>query len=96
MIQLDSGNVLLKPSLRRQLMARLKRSLKLGERIGNFLLKIRINRVGRAFEVRADVHDSAGNFDFRSRRSDLRSALRDLIRSLAQRLRLQQLKLATG
>ena len=54
MIKLDSGNVLLKPSQRRQLMAWLRRSLKLGERLGNFVLTISMWRSGRQFELRAE------------------------------------------
>ena len=86
MIKLDSGNVLLKPSHRRQLMACLRRSLKLGERLGNFVLTIRMWRTGRQFEIRAAVHDAAGDFGCRVRRTDWQNALRDLVRTLCRRL----------
>lgn len=82
MIKLDAGNVLLKPSQRKQLMSWLRRSLRLGERLGNFFLTITLRRVGRQFEARAEVTDSAGAFDCRVRRSDWRGTLRDLTRAL--------------
>ena len=63
MIQLDVGNVLLKPSQRRQLMARLRRCQKLGSRLGNFLLRITFWRTGRQFELRAAVRDRDGTSD---------------------------------
>ena len=86
MIQLEVGNVLLKPSQRRQLMARLRRSLKLGSRLGNFVLRITLWRTGRRFELRATVSDGAGQFGCRVRRSDWRQAMHELIRTLSQRL----------
>ena len=86
MIKLDSGNVLLKPSQRKQLMAWLRRSLKLGQRLGNFVLTITMWRSGRQFELRADVHDGAGDFGCRVRRSDWQGALRDLVRTVCRRL----------
>jgi hypothetical protein len=86
MIKLDSGNVLLKPSQRRQLMAWLRRSLKLGERLGNFVLSITMRRTGRHFEVRASVQDGAGDFSSRVRRNDWQGAVRDLVRDVCRRL----------
>ena len=86
MIQLDPGNVLLKPSHRRQLMAWLKRSLRLGKRLGNFMLQITLKRVGRSYQASARVHDTAGDFRCRARQHDLRGALRDLAKMLCARL----------
>jgi hypothetical protein len=86
MIKLDFGNVLLKPSHRRQLMTWLKRATRLGEQVGNFILKLTLHRVGRTYEVRANVHDSAGDFNCRSRHHDWRDALRDVVSSLTSRL----------
>lgn len=86
MIKLDAGNVLLKPSQRRQLMSWLRRSLKLGERLGDFVLTIRMWRTGRQFELRAAVRDRAGEFGCRVRRNDWESALRDLVQSVCRRL----------
>ena len=74
MITLDAGNVLLKPSHRRQLMAWLRRSLRIGQRLGRFALNITMHRSGRQYEVRASVKDSAGTFTCRSRRTDWRDA----------------------
>ena len=86
MIQLEVGNVLLKPSQRRQLMARLRRSIKFGNRLGNFVLRITLWRTGRRYEVRARVSDAAGQFGCRVRRTDWGQAIHDLIRALSQRL----------
>jgi hypothetical protein len=86
MIQLNSGNVLLKPSHRRQLMTWLKRAAKMGERIGHFVLHLTLHRSGKSIEVTASVHDSAGEFDLRSRSHDWKTAVRNLIRMLASRL----------
>ena len=68
MIRLDAGNVMLKPSHRRQLMTWLKRSLRLGQQLGDFVLSISLRRAGRGYEARATVHDTAGDFACRVRR----------------------------
>jgi ribosome-associated translation inhibitor RaiA len=94
MIKLDSGNVLLKPSHRRKLLARLRRTLRIGDRLGSFVLTIRMQRVGRCFEVDADVHDRVGQFHCRVRQSTWRSALRELVRKLCTRLHEQRLQAA--
>jgi hypothetical protein len=86
MIQLNSGNVLLKPSHKRQLMAWLKRATKMGERIGQFVLNLTLRRSGKFYEVSASVNDSAGKFDLRARSHDWRTAARNLVRMLAVRL----------
>ena len=86
MIQLNSGNVLLKPSHRKQLMSSLRRAVRMGDRLGQFFLNLTLHRSGRAFEVSASVQDSAGKFELRSRSSDWRTAVRNLIRMLATRL----------
>ena len=86
MIQLNSGNVLLKPSHRKQLMSSLRRAAKMGERLGKFVLNLTLHRSGRAFEVTASVNDAYGKFDLRTRSTDWRTAIRNLIRMLATRL----------
>jgi len=86
MIQLDAGNVLLKPSQRKQLLSWLRRSLRLGQRLGDFALKITLRHVGKAYEVVASVHDRAGDFALRLRQSNWRYAMRDLISTLSRRL----------
>ena len=91
MIELDLGNVLLKPSQRKQLMSWLRRSLEFGKRIGDFILKISVQRSGRQYEIKAKVHDSAGDFGLRTRQTDWRSAFRDLIRMLTNQLHAQWL-----
>ena len=86
MVKLDAGNVLLKPSQRKQLMSWLKRAMHLGKRIGDFLLTIKLRRRGRLYDVRATVHDAAGDFKLGSRGADCRNAFRELCRKLAVRL----------
>jgi hypothetical protein len=92
MLKLDLGNVLLKPSHRRQLMSWLRRCQRLGERLGNFVLNLSIRRRGRIYELRANVHDSAGDFACRARTQDWRGALRDMAKTLTRRLRDQCLR----
>jgi hypothetical protein len=92
MIELDVGNVLLKPSQRRQMRARLRRCAKLGSRLGGFLLRIEIWRTGRQYELRAAVQDRAGDFLCRVRRTDWAEAVRDLIRAVTARLHHQCLQ----
>ena len=94
MIKLESGNVLLKPSHRRQLMAWLRRALRMGSRLGEFVLVITMHRSGRQCEVRAQVHDAAGDFVCRSRQREWRDAMRELVRALVIRLHEQQLRQA--
>jgi hypothetical protein len=89
MIELDVGNVLLKPSQRKQMMARLRRCLKLGSRLGGFLLRITMWRTGRQYELRAAVRDRAGNFGCRVRRADWAEAVHDLIDAVTRRLHRQ-------
>jgi hypothetical protein len=91
MLQLDSGNVLLKPSHRRQLLTWLKRAIRMGQRMGDFLLQISMKRVGRSYEVTCTVHDSAGDFSLRMKRHDWRDAMLDLSRMICVRLQGQRL-----
>ena len=85
MIKLQSGNVLLKPSQRRQIAALLRRCVRLGKRLGDFVLNISMRRSGRMYEIRADVQDRAGAFACRARQNNWDDALRDLVRSLTMR-----------
>lgn len=91
MLQLDSGNVLLKPSHRKQLMTWLRRALRLGQKLGDLLIKITLQRTGRHYEVKAKVHDRAGDFGCRSRNHELKNALRELAHRLSIRLHDQRL-----
>jgi hypothetical protein len=86
MLKLDSGNVLLKPSHRRQLMSWLKRAIRFGQRIGNPAISIIMHRVGRMIEVRADVADQKGTVAFRSRQNDWKHAARELVRMITSYL----------
>jgi hypothetical protein len=91
MVKLDAGNVLLKPSHRRQLMSWLRRSAKLGKQLGDFDLTIRLSKSGNQHEAVAAVHDRAGDFTCRTRKRDWMDALRELILRLVARLHDQRL-----
>jgi hypothetical protein len=91
MVKLEAGNVLLKPSHRKQLMGWLKRCMRMGQKLGNFDLTITLARVGKSHEVKAAVHDSAGNFTCRTRQRDWRGAVREAIRRILTQLHLQRL-----
>jgi hypothetical protein len=91
MIKIDAGNVLLKPSHRRQVMSWLKRVNRLGQRLGDFALTVSLHRSGRIFEAQAVVHDAAGNFGVRFRQHDWRHAVRNLVRALSLKLSMQRL-----
>ena len=92
MIKLEAGNVLLKPSSRRQLMGWLKRPARIGQRLGNFDLTITLYRVGNQLEAVASCRDKAGDFTCRCRQRDVRYAMRDLIRRVTAQLHLQSLQ----
>ncbi|HEY7089865.1 MAG TPA: hypothetical protein VH518_17335 [Tepidisphaeraceae bacterium] len=92
MITLDSGNVLLKRSHRRQLMTSLRRSMRLGQRFGKFMLTISMQRIGKFYEVMISVTDSIGSLSCRSKRHDWRDAMRDLARRVELWLHDQQLR----
>ena len=92
MIKLEAGNVLLKPSSRRQLMGWLKRPARIGQRLGNFDLTITLHRTGNQLEAIASCRDKAGVFTCRTRQRDVRHAMRDLIRNITCQLHLQSLQ----
>lgn len=89
MIQLNAGNVLLKPSQRRHIMAGLRRAMKFGQRLGDFALNLSMTRTGRSYELRASVSDRAGAFACRIRRNDWRNALREMMHTIVTRLHAQ-------
>ena len=89
MIKLEAGNVLLKPSHRRQLSSLLRRSLRLGRQLGDFDLTITMRRAGRQYQMQARVQDRAGSFHCGCRQNNFRTALRDLARALTARLHAQ-------
>ena len=92
MIKLEAGNVLLKPSSRRQFMGWLKRVARTGQRLGDFNLRITLSRVGNQLQAVAAVRDRAGGFTCRIRQRDLRYAMRELIHRVMARLHLQHLQ----
>jgi len=94
MFTLNSGNVLLKPSHRRQVTSWLRRAFRLGQRLGKFALTISMQRVGKFYEVRATVQDAAGTLNCRCRRHDWRDAMRELVQQLTRWLHGQQFKQA--
>jgi hypothetical protein len=89
MIQLESGNVLLKPTQRKQMMARLKRVIRLGERLGQFVMRITLHRVGRMVEMVAKVRDRFGEFTVRARASNWASALHSFVTDTFRQLHTQ-------
>jgi hypothetical protein len=91
MVKLDAGNVLLKPSHRRQLMGWLRRAAKLGKRLGNFDLTIRLSKSGNQHEATAAVQDRAGKFTCRTRKRNWQDALRELVQQLVAMLHQQRL-----
>jgi hypothetical protein len=94
MLRLIEGNVLLKPSHRKQLMTWFRRVQRIGARIGDFVLTLKLHRVGHRYEVKANVHDACGDFDCRSRQSDWKTAVRTLCRDVLARLHGQCLQRA--
>jgi hypothetical protein len=92
MMKLDAGNVLLKPSQQRHLMSALRRSQKLGQRLGDFDLTISMQRQGRHYDMRAQVHHRVGDFGCHSRNLDLRVAMRRLIRRISSQVHAQCLQ----
>ena len=96
MVKLEAGNCRLNGSQRRQLNAWLKRAVHLGERVGDFMLKITIRRVGRAYELVASVHDAAGDFGCRSRGQTWRDVCREIARQISVRLRGHRLAVMTA
>ena len=90
-IHVDVGNVLLKPSHRRQLMTWLKRAMRLGAHLGDLVVTLTLQRIGRLYEVRATVHDSAGDFGCRSRDRNWHDAMRDVVMTLTAKLHSQRL-----
>lgn len=82
MLKLDSGNVLLKPSQRRQLMTRLRRAMKLGQRIGKFTLNLTMNRCGKCCEILLSCQDKLGAMTVKVKRHDWKDALHDAVHRL--------------
>ena len=92
MVKLEPGNCQLKPSQRRQLLSWLKRAVALGERVGDFLLRITVRRLGSGrYEMNANVHDAVGDFQLRSRGHTWRDVCRAMVRMLSVRLHAQRL-----
>lgn len=85
MIKLDAGNVLLKPSHRKQLFTCLRRPARLGERL-DVDMTLSMERIGRRYEVRANLHGSAGDADFRCRQRHWQDAVRDISGLMTNRL----------
>lgn len=92
-MELVSLNVPLRGVHRKQIMAWLRRSLKIGQQIGNFVLKMTIQRSGKLVVVRAKVIDGAGEFTCRSR-GELMDACREVTQKLNLQLHKQRLQMA--
>jgi ribosome-associated translation inhibitor RaiA len=94
MVTLDAGNVLLKPTHKRQLMSRLKRITRLGDRLGNFIMRLSLRRTGRHVEMTAKVHDRFGDFALRSRAQSWTDALHAIVHAMRCELRSHSLRRA--
>lgn len=91
MMELVSRNVSLKPAHRRQIHSWLKRSQHLGQQVGDFVMKMTIQRTGRSYVVWADVKDHAGAFMCRAKNHELMDACRLVIQKLSVQLHNQRL-----
>ena len=91
MIEFVSRNVSLKPAHRKQIQSWLRRSVRMGQQVGNFVLKIAIQRTGKSYVVRADVKDEAGSFTCRSKEHELMDACREVVLKLKVQLHNQRL-----
>lgn len=95
MVKVESGNVLLKPSHRKHLMAQLRRAIHLAQRMGDMVLTIHLHRTGKTVEARASVAGKSMQIDCRSRTHDWREAVRRVVLEVSARLheaRVQQLR----
>lgn len=90
-MELVSPNVPLRGVHRKQILAWLRRPMKIGQQIGNFFMKMTIQRIGKSFEVKAQVRDEAGEFTCRSR-GDLMDACREVTLKLNQQLHRQRMQ----
>ena len=86
MIELESNNVLLKGSTRKQLLGWLKRSLKMAQRLGDFAVKITLQRVGTVYRLTAYVIGTGGSLECHAHGHDLRETCRKLVRQLSEQL----------
>jgi len=86
MIRLNAGNVLLKPSHRKQLLAWLRRAARLGRRLGRYAIWIDLHRSGRLIQMTAGVSTDHGVAAFRAREHDWRDAAHDIVRRLTTHL----------
>lgn len=96
MIELVSNNVVLKGSHRRQILAWLRRTLHLGERLGDFAMKVTIQRSAGKYEVKAQIHDQAGDVTCRARGQELMETCRNLVHQLSMSVRSQRQLLLTA
>ena len=96
MVKLHAENCLMTRSQRRQLLSWLKRAVHLGERVGQFILRITIRRVGRVYQMQAEVHDAAGDLRCRARGQTWRDVCREMVHAIVLRLHRQRLALATA
>jgi len=83
MIQLNEGNVLLKPSQRKQLLSWLRRSIKYTQRMTRCFMSISMNRCGKQVEVIATIWSGKSPTVFHAKSSDWRDATRHLIHRLS-------------
>lgn len=91
MVQLNSGNVLLKPTQKRRILSHLRRCHQLGEAVGDVRMIVSLKRSGKGIEASAKVTDRAGRFECRERDQDWKYAVERLIRTLHTRMHAQRL-----
>ena len=96
MVKLQAENCLMTRSQRRHLRSWLKRAVHLGERVGKFILTITVRRVGRVYQMRAEVRDAAGDLRCRARGQTWRDVCREIVHAVVMKLHQQRLALATA
>jgi ribosome-associated translation inhibitor RaiA len=94
MVQILSGNVLLKPAQKKRILAHLRRSTKLGAQVGDFKLTVSLARTGRHVEAKAKVADRKGAFEVHSRDAHWETAVEGVIRQVHTMVHAQRIGLA--
>jgi ribosome-associated translation inhibitor RaiA len=94
MVQILSGNVLLKPAQKRRILSHLKRTTKLGEHVGDFNLTVSLARSGKHVEARAKVADKKGAFEVHSRDAHWETAVDGVIKQVHSKVHAQRIGLA--
>jgi ribosome-associated translation inhibitor RaiA len=86
MVELTSGNVLLKPAQKKRVLTHLKRCGQLADLIGDCRVKVELTRSGRYVEARGGIAWHGVQTTLRSRDTDWRTAVDRLIHAMHQTL----------